>query len=216
MNMNRQFRVALTFITLVAALTFLASVTGAEKTATNSTAASTAKAKIDINSASKTELETLPGVGPATADAIIAARPFKSVSELKDVKGIGDVRYKEIRPLVTVRANASTKGKGSATGAPASTSQGTSVGKTNNTARSSSQHELGVGADKKAKGQTAEPEVNLNTASKEELESLPGIGPVKAQAIIDNRPYKSVEDVMKVNGIKEGTFAKIKDRITVR
>jgi DNA uptake protein ComE-like DNA-binding protein len=39
---------------------------------------------------------------------------------------------------------------------------------------------------------------------------------VKAQAIIDNRPYKSVEDVMKVNGIKEGTFAKIKDRITVR
>jgi competence protein ComEA len=58
--------------------------------------------------------------------------------------------------------------------------------------------------------------VNINTATKEELEALPEVGPVKAQAIIDGRPYKAPEDVMKIKGIKEGTFSKIKDYITVR
>jgi competence protein ComEA len=58
--------------------------------------------------------------------------------------------------------------------------------------------------------------VNINTADKAALDVLPGIGPVKAQAIIDGRPYKTIEDVMKVSGIKEKAFEKIKDMITVR
>ena len=58
--------------------------------------------------------------------------------------------------------------------------------------------------------------VNLNTASKEQLEALPGIGPTKAQAIIDGRPYQKTEDIMKVKGIKQGTYNKIKDKITVQ
>jgi competence protein ComEA len=61
--------------------------------------------------------------------------------------------------------------------------------------------------------------VNINTASKEELDALPGIGPVKAQAIVDyrtkNGPFKSVEDIMKVPGIKQGTFGPLKDKISV-
>lgn len=61
--------------------------------------------------------------------------------------------------------------------------------------------------------------VNINTATKEELEALNGIGPVKAQAIIDyrkqNGAFKSAEDIMKVRGIKEGEFGKIKGDISV-
>ena len=57
--------------------------------------------------------------------------------------------------------------------------------------------------------------VNINTATKEELEALPGIGPVKAQAIIDNRPYNKPEDIMKVKGIKQKSFDKIADMITI-
>ena len=57
--------------------------------------------------------------------------------------------------------------------------------------------------------------VNINTASKEDLDKLFEIGPVKAQAIIEGRPYKKIEDVMKVKGIKEGIFDQIKDNITV-
>src|SRR5438046_8116607 len=61
--------------------------------------------------------------------------------------------------------------------------------------------------------------ININTATKEQLDALPGIGPVKAQAIIDyrnaNGPFKTPDDIMKVKGIKEGEFAKIKDQIAV-
>jgi competence protein ComEA len=57
--------------------------------------------------------------------------------------------------------------------------------------------------------------ININTASQSEIETLPGIGPSKAQGIIENRPYDSIEDIQKVPGIGEGTFKKLKDLITV-
>lgn len=61
--------------------------------------------------------------------------------------------------------------------------------------------------------------VNINTASETELSAIPGIGAGKASAIVqyrqENGSFASIEDIMKVSGIKEGTFEKIKDRITV-
>jgi len=60
--------------------------------------------------------------------------------------------------------------------------------------------------------------ININTASKEELMNLPGIGDVKAQAIIDyrtkNGPFKDIHEIVNVSGIGEKTFEKIKDLIT--
>ncbi|MGC9099977.1 MAG: helix-hairpin-helix domain-containing protein [Caldisericum sp.] len=61
--------------------------------------------------------------------------------------------------------------------------------------------------------------ININSATKEELMTLPGIGEVKANAIIDYRtkhgPFKSIHDIVNVSGIGEKTFEKIKDLITV-
>ncbi len=61
---------------------------------------------INLNSASAAQLEELPGVGPATAEAIIAHRdqngPFASVDELLDVRGIGEAKLEQLRDLATV------------------------------------------------------------------------------------------------------------------
>jgi len=61
--------------------------------------------------------------------------------------------------------------------------------------------------------------VNINTATQAELETLPGIGPVRALGILDYRrehPFRRIEDVMDVSGIGPGTFEKVKNRISVR
>jgi len=57
--------------------------------------------------------------------------------------------------------------------------------------------------------------ININTASQSEIETLPGIGPSRAQGVIENRPYDSIEEIQKVPGIGEGTFQKLKALITV-
>ena len=61
--------------------------------------------------------------------------------------------------------------------------------------------------------------LNINTASLDELVTLPGIGEAKAQAIIDYReeqgPFAHPEDIMLVSGIKEAVYKKIRGKITV-
>lgn len=62
-------------------------------------------------------------------------------------------------------------------------------------------------------------QVNLNTASLEELQTLPGIGESKAQAIIEYRSkvglFKTIEELKEVSGIGEALFEKVKDYITI-
>lgn len=64
-----------------------------------------AEGRINLNTATQQELETLPGIGPAFAERIIAYRtqtPFRSVEELTNISGIGPKRYEAIRDLVSV------------------------------------------------------------------------------------------------------------------
>lgn len=90
----------------VAALDGGPGATGAAVSAGGKAGSATPTAPIDLNTATAEQLDSLPGVGPATASAIVTYRDrngrFRSVAELLDVPGIGPSKLEAIRPLVRV------------------------------------------------------------------------------------------------------------------
>ena len=68
-------------------------------------------------------------------------------------------------------------------------------------------------------GLTDDGKINLNTATREELLRLSGIGDAKADSILAWREqhggFSQIEDLMKIEGIKEGVFKKIRDKIKI-
>jgi competence protein ComEA len=151
---------------------------------------------VDVNSASVQELEALPGVGPVIAEAIVKERPFKSLADLERVKGLGKAKVADLKGRVKF---------GTAESASAEKTQQAPAAKAK-APKSTSRPPSATPGNK----------VNINTASKEELDALPGIGPVRAQEIIEGRPFKNIEDIKKLKGIKDFEFNKIKDMITVK
>ncbi|MAY81492.1 MAG: competence protein ComEA [Deltaproteobacteria bacterium] len=144
----------------------------------------TAWAGVNVNQASETDLVSLPGIGPVKASAIVQYRtehgPFKSVTDLDAVPGIGPATLQNITPLVVFDGKS---------GAPAKPDDGTA-----------------------SPQQAATPTpnaVNINKADAASLQVIPGIGPSKAKAIVDDRtangPFNDCADLQRVRGIGAAT-----------
>jgi competence protein ComEA len=166
---------------------------------------------VDINNASQKDLEALKGVGPASAKKIIAGRPYKSVDELSKA-GLSAKAVASLKPFVTV---------GSAQTAPVTATAAKVTAPVSVAATKATTDVTKATKDVKEKTKTAAKlapgtKININNADQAMIEKLPEIGPVKAKAIIDGRPYNSIEDIMKVKGIKGKTFDAIKEYIVVK
>ena len=76
-----------------------------------------------------------------------------------------------------------------------------------------------TGAALAGAAQEPAPRVDLNRATAQELETLPQVGPVIAERIIEFRtkqgPFKTVDDLLKVQGVGEKLLARLRDRLTV-
>jgi len=155
------------------------------------TPAGAASGAVDLNKASQKELEALPGVGPATAKKIIAGRPYSSPEDLARA-GLSEKEIQKVTPLVKVDA---------AAGAPATLPEGKPL----------------PAPEKKSTGKSAAPPagaaVDLNTASRKDLEALPGVGPATARKIVAGRPYASVADLSRA-GVPPKTIEKISPMVT--
>ncbi len=160
---------------------------------------------VNINTDDADTLQELPGVGPVLAKAIIDGRPYKSVDDLAKVDGFGPAKIEAVRKHVRIEVPKPAEPK-KAAAKPASPKS------TAPKAAAKPKEATKTESKPLADGKT----ININKATAEELEELPGIGPVKAKAIIDGRPFAKPEDVMKVRGIKDETFGKIKAHITVK
>jgi competence protein ComEA len=66
----------------------------------------TVSTPVNLNTATSVELESLPGIGPATAERILAYRQkngaFKKIEDLMNVRGIGEKTFLKLKPLITV------------------------------------------------------------------------------------------------------------------
>jgi competence protein ComEA len=158
-----------------------------------------AQEPININTATAAQLQTLPGIGEVKAQAIVEHRsqhgPFTSVDQLTDVHGVGAATLANIRSLITVGDGAQTTGGDDST----DTSGG-------------SEDSTGPPADTSGL-------INVNTADAATLQTLPGIGPAKASAIIDYRTqygaFTSVDQLTDVPGIGTATLGSIRSLVTV-
>jgi len=158
--------------------------------------------RLDPNRASAAQLDRLPGVGPATAQAIVTSRteegPFTRPEELTRVRGIGPSLLARIRE----RLDFSRPPPPGTTG----------------TRRVTRAPRAAPAAERPGSARPAPPPVDLNQADEATLTSLPGIGPALARRIVEarrERPFRSVEDLARVRGIGPATVGRLAGRVTV-
>lgn len=84
------------------ALLFGASTSHAAPAKAKRSSATEVTGVVNLNTASLKQLAMLPGIGPKTAEKIVAARPFQSTDQITKVKGIGLKRYRALKPHLVV------------------------------------------------------------------------------------------------------------------
>jgi competence protein ComEA len=168
--------------------------------------------RIDLNRATRAELLQLPGVGESLANRIDQRRQlrrFDSVEELTEVHGIGPNTLERLRPWVCVHSDDSDEDAEASMAKPSRP-----TGKKVPPAMMDAGNRR---TPSKKEANLAGP-ININQASAEELQRLPGIGPKLAQRIVEERrkgPFKSVDDLKRVSGIGPKTLEKLRPHITV-
>jgi competence ComEA-like helix-hairpin-helix protein len=172
---------------------------------------------VNLNTADKKALESLPGVGPTLAQRIIEARPIQNLDELVKVKGMSKTKVEALKDKVTFGAAVTAAPPAPPAVAPAAKAPPAAV-KPMAAPEGAAKTQPTTAAKGKVESPKLTPgeKININTATLDDLDKLLDIGPVKAKAIIKGRPYKTPEDIMKVKGIKGGIYNKIKDHITVK
>jgi competence protein ComEA len=157
--------------------------------------------RVDLNKAGRSELLQLPGVGPKSADKILAYRKenggFHKTDDLRAVNGFGPTKMEKLRPLIAVEEETEDVDEEPArlTRKPAEPSKG-----------------------KTTRKPPPEKVLDLNRASASDLQRLPGIGPTIAQRIVEareRRPFTKLEDLRKVGGIGAVKLEQVRPFVTV-
>ncbi|MGD2121167.1 MAG: helix-hairpin-helix domain-containing protein [Gemmatimonadota bacterium] len=167
---------------------------------------------LDPNRSEEEDLDRLPGVGPATAEAIIQVRRnqgwFRRAEDLLEVPGIGPATLEKIRPFLDL------------TGGTPLGSQGYANRRGNLSPPSPAQSLPQTVSRDSGLSATRPPRVDLNRADVRELETLPGIGPALAQRIVEDRRstglFSKPEDLLRVRGIGPATLERIRNLILPR
>ena len=100
------FRTALPFVVVACLLCALPAAAAQAKSTTRAAAKPASTAIVNLNTASATDLEELPGIGAKTAARIVEYRqkngPFKKIEELMNVRGVGEKNFLKLKPQITV------------------------------------------------------------------------------------------------------------------
>jgi len=159
--------------------------------------------RLDPNRAPEDELQRLPGIGPSKAAAIVETRrsgPFLSADELLRVPGLGPLTVERLRPHLRF-----------GTGSPSMRLPG-DPGQPDASSPAAGSSPIGLrGRDES---------LDINRVGSAQLERLPGLGPVRAQAIVDHRdrngPFRSIEEVTAVPGIGSALLKRLRRYLHVR